>query len=119
MLTLAVMLVVEFGLRALTLSTVAASLGGSASSLILLILALCAVPAASADVLAGFYSRLAYALAVLWYVGALYRWLPQIDALGGPPLLMGLAWLVLLPVLVLGLPALAPLWALRQRLPEV
>lgn len=120
MLTLAVILLVEIALRLLAAQSIAAALGAPASGLVLLILALCSIMAAHMDVRLGFYSRLAYAVAILWYVGSLYRWLPQIDALGGTPLLMALVWLGFMPCLLLGLPALMPLaGVLRDRLPRV
>ena len=115
MYTLGVLFVLEIVLRVFSSPAVMAELGGAPGAVAVLALGLGAVMAAYVDVQHGFYSRLAYALGCLWYIASLYRLLPLVDAFGTFPLLMGLVWLVFMPLLMLGLPAMQPTYrAIRQ-----
>lgn len=115
MYTLGIMLVLEIVLRVFSSDIVIAALGGAPGTLAVLGLGVVGIMAAFIDVQHRFYNRLAYAIAVLWYIGSLYRLLPLVDAFDTFPLLMGLVWLVLMPLLMLGLPALQPTYRAIQR----
>lgn len=87
---------------------------------VILMLMLMLVLAMPASVRAGFISRLAYGMSVLWYVGALARWMPNIDSLyDGAGMYLGFGFaltaLLLVPGAFLLVACLSPVVTLNAR----